>query len=104
MTREEKLPPLPERDAFEEWISKETLPPDLKERHPVMFNLIEYVWKGAREQALEEAAQWYAEHGWKLDEDDVPAAIRALKGQKRPTPIQIASCWNSRQTCWQCGP
>lgn len=35
--------------------------------------------QAAREQTIEEVAQWYAEHGWKLDEDNVPDAIRALK-------------------------
>lgn len=33
-----------------------------------------------RDQALEEIAIWYSTDGWLLDEDDIPAEIRALKG------------------------
>lgn len=38
----------------------------------------------ATNEALERAAQWYADEGWKLDEDAVPAAIRALKEDATP--------------------
>jgi hypothetical protein len=34
--------------------------------------------KAAREEAIRECADWYSECGWRLDEDEVPIAIRAL--------------------------
>jgi hypothetical protein len=34
--------------------------------------------KAAREEAIRECADWYAECGWGLDEDDVPIAMLVL--------------------------
>jgi hypothetical protein len=93
MSREEKLPPLPERDAFEKWFNEVEVgdgeiplptPADRKrwDEYVARHGLAFAAWKAAREQALEEAASV-------LDVQDVdPAfkgrmacAIRALKGQ-----------------------
>jgi hypothetical protein len=80
----------PEIDAAHALLSKHCVA-DLKDGKPAtLVERIEELWSwyephhqgevpdSGRDAALEEVATWYKDKGWMLDEDDVPAAIRAL--------------------------